>query len=84
MSSLFLSSWLDTVYLLSYLKLGVSATSSSFSSHRRSNRLMRCAEYIPQALLNYQRQSTEGWSIVNIILDFSGGSLALSVLSLRS
>lgn len=64
-SSLFLSSWLDTVYLLSYLKLGVSAT-----------------KYIPQALLNYQRQSTEGWSIVNIILDFSGGSLALAQLVL--
>jgi cystinosin len=32
-------------------------------------------KYIPQVLLNRQRQSTAGWSIYPIILDFTGGLL---------
>ncbi|KAL7517530.1 hypothetical protein ACHAWX_002449 [Stephanocyclus meneghinianus] len=34
-------------------------------------------KYIPQAILNYQRKSTSGWQIWNILLDFSGGSLSI-------
>lgn len=30
-------------------------------------------KYIPQALMNFRRQSTEGWSIGNVLLDFTGG-----------
>jgi len=37
--------------------------------------LIKC---IPQMLLNYQRQSTVGWSIINILLDFSGGILSIA------
>jgi cystinosin len=33
-------------------------------------------KYIPQVILNNQRKSTVGWSIWNIILDFSGGVLS--------
>jgi len=33
--------------------------------------------YVPQILLNRKRQSTEGWNIWNVILDFSGGLLSL-------
>jgi cystinosin len=36
--------------------------------------------YIPQVILNYRRKSTIGWSIWNILLDFTGG--VLSVLQL--
>jgi cystinosin len=32
---------------------------------------------MPQVWMNYQRQSTEGWSIGQILLDFSGGVLSL-------
>lgn len=32
-------------------------------------------KYIPQVILNYSRKSTTGWSIWNILLDFSGGVL---------
>lgn len=39
-------------------------------------------KYIPQALLNTARKSTEGWSIENIILDISGGMLSLAQLLL--
>jgi len=34
-------------------------------------------KYCPQAWMNYKRKSTEGWSIGNILLDFTGGVLSL-------
>ncbi|KAK4056745.1 mannose-1-phosphate guanyltransferase [Microbotryomycetes sp. JL221] len=37
---------------------------------------------LPQALLNYQRKSTIGWSIENILLDMTGGLLSLLQLFL--
>ena len=38
--------------------------------------LISLIKYIPQVILNYQRKSTLGWSIWNIILDFTGGLLS--------
>jgi len=34
-------------------------------------------KYIPQAIMNYKRKSTDGWSIWNILLDFTGGTLSI-------
>ncbi|KAL5057327.1 hypothetical protein RYX36_028931 [Vicia faba] len=34
---------------------------------------MTVVKYIPQAVMNFKRKSTDGWSIENILLDFSGG-----------
>jgi len=34
-------------------------------------------KYCPQAYMNYRRKSTVGWSIGNILLDFTGGSLSM-------
>lgn len=34
-------------------------------------------KYCPQVWLNYTRKSTVGWSIMNIMLDFTGGSLSV-------
>ena len=34
-------------------------------------------KYCPQVFLNCQRRSTVGWSIANILLDFTGGSLSV-------
>ncbi|EDO46894.1 predicted protein, partial [Nematostella vectensis] len=34
-------------------------------------------KYIPQAYMNYRRKSTVGWSIGNVLLDFTGGSFSL-------
>ncbi|CAF0802791.1 unnamed protein product [Adineta ricciae] len=36
-----------------------------------------CIKYIPQAVMNRRRRSTEGWSIGNVWLDFLGGILSL-------
>jgi cystinosin len=33
-------------------------------------------KYVPQVILNFQRRSTYGWSIWNILLDFTGGMLS--------
>ncbi|KAI4904231.1 hypothetical protein NFI96_031758 [Prochilodus magdalenae] len=41
-------------------------------------------KYIPQAYMNYKRQSTEGWSIGNVLLDFTGGSFSLLQMFLQS
>jgi len=35
------------------------------------------AKFVPQAWENFQRKSTVGWSIENIVLDLSGGILSL-------
>ncbi|OZJ02769.1 hypothetical protein BZG36_03338 [Bifiguratus adelaidae] len=41
-------------------------------------------KYVPQAYKNYQRKSTVGWSIHNILLDFTGGILSTTQLFLDS
>ncbi|QRV76670.1 PQ-loop repeat-containing protein 1 [Ceratobasidium sp. AG-Ba] len=42
------------------------------------------AKYIPQARSNFNRKSTEGWSIGNVLLDFTGGMLSLLQLLIDS
>jgi len=39
--------------------------------------LVTLVKYIPQVVLNCQRQSTEGWNVWNVLLDFEGGVLSL-------
>uniref|UniRef100_A0A3Q4B1V0 Uncharacterized protein n=1 Tax=Mola mola TaxID=94237 RepID=A0A3Q4B1V0_MOLML len=41
-------------------------------------------KYVPQAYMNYRRQSTEGWSIGNVLLDFNGGMLSILQMILQS
>jgi cystinosin len=40
------------------------------------------SKYIPQALMNCQNRSTLGWSIGNVLLDFTGGALSIGQLLL--
>ncbi|KAK4223872.1 hypothetical protein QBC38DRAFT_37139 [Podospora fimiseda] len=35
-------------------------------------------KYSPQVLINYHNKSTQGWSIVQILLDFGGGILSIA------
>lgn len=39
-------------------------------------------KYTPQAFMNYQRKATTGWSIHNILLDFTGGAFSLGQMFL--
>ena len=41
-------------------------------------------KYLPQVYLNWKRQSTEGWSIENVALDFAGGSLSFLQSAIKS
>ncbi|CAL8395295.1 unnamed protein product [Boreogadus saida] len=41
-------------------------------------------KYIPQAYMNYRRKSTAGWSIGNVVLDFTGGTLSILQMLLQS
>ncbi|XP_026179271.1 cystinosin isoform X2 [Mastacembelus armatus] len=41
-------------------------------------------KYVPQAYMNYRRQSTEGWSIGNVLLDLTGGILSILQMILQS
>ncbi|KAI4350581.1 hypothetical protein L6164_005028 [Bauhinia variegata] len=45
---------------------------------------MTCIKYIPQALMNFWRKSTEGFSIDYVLLDFSGGSLSYTQMIMQS
>jgi cystinosin len=38
--------------------------------------LISLIKYIPQVILNIRRKSTIGWSIWNVLLDFTGGILS--------
>jgi cystinosin len=40
--------------------------------------LVTLIKYIPQVVLNCQRQSTKGWNVWNVLLDFEGGLLSLT------
>ena len=44
--------------------------------------LITITKYIPQVILNHKRQSTDGWSIWAILLDFMGGILSMLQLVL--
>ncbi|KAI7849924.1 PQ loop repeat-domain-containing protein [Circinella umbellata] len=57
--------WIDLMYYLSYIKLGVTIV-----------------KYLPQVWINFKRKSTVGWSIYNILLDFTGGVLSVAQLLL--
>ncbi|XP_014667070.1 PREDICTED: cystinosin-like isoform X2 [Priapulus caudatus] len=41
-------------------------------------------KYMPQVYMNFKRKSTDGWSIGNILLDFTGGSLSILQMFLMS
>lgn len=41
------------------------------------------SKYFPQAVMNYRRQTTVGWSVGNVLLDFFGGVLSLLQMGLQ-
>ena len=65
-----------------------SSTSTSFTDVLNQVSLVKVfvtlIKYIPQAFQNYRRKSTAGWSIYNILLDISGGSLSLLQMGLEA
>ena len=54
------------------------------SVEKLSRIIIKQIKYVPQAWMNYKRKSTEGWSIGNILLDFTGGILSVLQMFLLS
>ncbi|XP_008796054.2 cystinosin homolog [Phoenix dactylifera] len=46
--------------------------------------IMTAIKYIPQAVMNFRRKSTVGWSIGNILLDLLGGMLNFAQMGVQS
>jgi len=46
--------------------------------------LVTLIKYTPQIMTNFRNRSTKGWSIAQILLDFSGGILSISQLAIDS
>lgn len=46
--------------------------------------LLTVFKYIPQVVANFRRRSTLGWSVWQVLLDFTGGSLSLLQLVVDS
>ena len=46
--------------------------------------IVTLCKYTPQAILNYRRKSTQGWSIHQVLLDLTGGVLSLTQLIIDS
>mmetsp|Transcript_125169 Transcript_125169/g.325228 ORF Transcript_125169/g.325228 Transcript_125169/m.325228 type:complete len:317 (+) Transcript_125169:56-1006(+) len=59
---------------------GISSWLGFFGALSEVKVLISVVKYCPQVWMNYRRQSTEGWNIANVLLDFTGG--LLSVLQL--
>ncbi|XP_062010260.1 cystinosin homolog [Rosa rugosa] len=45
---------------------------------------MTVIKYIPQAIMNFMRKSTDGFSIGNILLDFTGGLTSYAQMAVQS
>jgi cystinosin len=41
-------------------------------------------KYMPQGYMNFRRKSTMGWSIGNVLLDFTGGTLSIAQMFIQS
>ena len=41
-------------------------------------------KYLPQLYWNYQRKSTKGWSIFNILMDLTGGLFSFGQMGLET
>lgn len=56
-------------------------------SHKAHTALTACLPplvCLAQAYMNFRYKSTEGWSIGNVLLDFTGGSFSLLQMFLQS
>ena len=40
--------------------------------------LITLVKYMPQVYLNWKRKSTVGWSLSNVLLDFTGGAFSFA------
>lgn len=83
--------WIDVVSTINRelcsvldLFLGLSDMRSQIYAISYVKLVITVVKYVPQAWVNYKRKSTRGWSIAQILLDFTGGVLSLVQLFIDS
>ena len=64
-----------SIVSISGVKLPLAAGPIRFFGYGKA--VITFVKYLPQVYLNWKRKSTVGWSIENVILDFTGGSFSL-------
>jgi len=81
-------SWLDILYFCSYVKLTITLIKYmpqvSFSINLKCSVNYLIITFCLKAYMNFKRKSTVGWSIGNIFLDFTGGSLSMLQMFLNA
>ena len=83
--------FLISCYIAVFVTWGIDAFSSPLPNSDNTFLMMGYAKaaitfvkYLPQVYLNWRRKSTEGWSLGNVCLDLTGGSLSLLQETLNS
>ncbi|TKC47277.1 hypothetical protein EI555_006464 [Monodon monoceros] len=77
-------SWLFTLITLIMAAVGATTWLQFLFCFSYIKLAVTLVKYFPQAYLNFYYKSTEGWSIGNVLLDFTGGSFSLLQMSLQS
>lgn len=87
------SKFANSLFVIYFLFLGISLVLAGTEVIHWLDFLYYCSyvklsitliKYVPQAYMNFQRKSTAGWSIGNILLDFTGGTLSMLQMIINS
>ncbi|XP_054431857.1 cystinosin isoform X2 [Pteronotus mesoamericanus] len=76
--------WLFALIILILAVLGVTTWLQFLFFFSYIKLAVTLVKYFPQAYMNFVYKSTEGWSIGNVLLDFTGGSFSLLQMFLQS
>uniref|UniRef100_A0A8C2SAS4 Cystinosin, lysosomal cystine transporter n=1 Tax=Capra hircus TaxID=9925 RepID=A0A8C2SAS4_CAPHI len=77
-------SWLFTLIALIMAAVGATTWLQFLFCFSYIKLAVTLVKYFPQAYMNFRYKSTEGWSIGNVLLDFTGGSFSLLQMFLQS
>ncbi|CAK6437837.1 unnamed protein product [Pipistrellus nathusii] len=77
-------SWLFALVILILAATGVTTWLKFLFFFSYIKLAVTLIKYFPQAYMNFAYKSTEGWSIGNVLLDFTGGCFSLLQMFLQS
>ncbi|KAF6093177.1 cystinosin, lysosomal cystine transporter [Phyllostomus discolor] len=76
--------WLFALIIMILAAVGVTSWLQFLFCFSYIKLAVTLVKYFPQAYMNFVYKSTEGWSIGNVLLDFTGGSFSLLQMFLQS
>ncbi|KAK1331505.1 hypothetical protein QTO34_009462 [Cnephaeus nilssonii] len=77
-------SWLFALVIMILAAVGVTTWLQFLFCFSYIKLAVTLVKYFPQAYMNFAYKSTEGWSIGNVLLDFTGGCFSLLQMFLQS